>query len=212
MTKAFVGYEFIKIRGKLISNPEVNMFVDSTSNETYKTLFFGIDDYEDQVRLKEDLLYFIKLNKVELLLFNLRNEEVSDQTLLELKNVVKTLNWFGDDQWRFNNFSKKKAKYFTYCVTTDHKSLLKYKNIGIENIFYSQWGSLNRFEGEDKFNYKYEISFIGSYSIYREWVIRKIFEKGFEVSVFGMGWDNEKFVNQNEFEKIVLITSAKKTL
>jgi spore maturation protein CgeB len=51
-----------------------------------------------------------------------------------------TFNWFCDDAWRFDNFSKDVCKYFNAVVTTDNPDdVLKYKKIGYYNCIFAHW-------------------------------------------------------------------------
>src|SRR3712207_9578638 len=44
-----------------------------------------------------------------------------------------TVNWFADDHWRFDDFSRHMAPAFTLAVTTDADSLPKYREGGIRS-------------------------------------------------------------------------------
>src|SRR3954465_4763246 len=51
-----------------------------------------------------------------------------------------TVNWFADDPWRFDNFTKDMAPAFDLAVTTDAASLPKYEAAGLEDrVLLSQW-------------------------------------------------------------------------
>ena len=56
----------------------------------------------------------------------------------EAGNIV-TFNWFCDDSWRFNEFSKKVCNYFHFCSTPEKQYVDKYKKIGYDNILYAAW-------------------------------------------------------------------------
>ena len=54
--------------------------------------------------------------------------------------LVKTFNWFCDDTWRFDNFSKGACHLFTACSTPEADYLEKYKNeANYQNIFLGLW-------------------------------------------------------------------------
>lgn len=62
----------------------------------------------------------------------------------ELKNItekglIKTFNWFCDDTWRFQTFSKYACKYFFACSTPEANYIEKFKQIGYNNIILGQW-------------------------------------------------------------------------
>lgn len=52
---------------------------------------------------------------------------------------TKTFNWFCDDTWRFENFSKDVCWKFTACSTPELSYIQKYKEIGYKNILPGSW-------------------------------------------------------------------------
>ena len=132
----------------------------------------------------------------------LQKEQVSKKTLKLLKqNGCFMVNFFGDDQWRFDDYSRHYANYFNVCITTDKYSIDKYKAIGQKNIVRSQWASLecdNNFEDVD---YKYDVSFIGGSSPYRRWFVKELLKKGITVNCFGDRWKNGR-VEYMEMQEI----------
>lgn len=63
------------------------------------------------------------------------------ETIIQETGVgrTKTFNFYCDDTWRFDSFSKKTCNFFNYCSTPEKKSVEDYKNIGYNNIIHSTW-------------------------------------------------------------------------
>jgi spore maturation protein CgeB len=108
-----------------------------------------------------------------------------------LKDKYATFCWFGDDMWRFENFSVKYAPHFTHVSTTDPFRLSQYESIGIRAIL-TEWGGQPYSEkigllgpGE---SYAHDVSFVGGSNAYRKWFIRQLSRKGIEVACYGAGW------------------------
>ena len=100
--------------------------------------------------------------KPDLVFFILQKDQIDVATLKKLKNSgFYTVNFFGDDQWRFDDFSRKYANYLSACITTDKFSVNKYKKIGQNNIIRSQWASLASDVSYNDVKYKYDVSFVG---------------------------------------------------
>ena len=58
---------------------------------------------------------------------------------------IPTLNWFADDHWRFDGFSRHYARVLTWSVTTDPDAVAKYAADGLgERVLLSQW-ACNRY-------------------------------------------------------------------
>ena len=113
------------------------------------------------------------------------------ETLDYLRSKYTTIAWFGDDTWRFDNYTKNYANHYTYCITTDKFSIQKYKEIGQKNVIYSQWAAINTSEMPD-FNkeYDYDVSFVGGWHPHREWFIEELKKRNIKVTTFGNGWKN----------------------
>jgi len=149
--------------------------------------------YEDysKVELQKEIIRRANAIKPDLIFFVLQKEQVTVETLEKLKQQgFFTINFFGDDQWRFDDFTSKFAPCFRACITTDKFSIEKYKRIGQKNIIRSQWASLSSDVACDSVVYKYDVSFVGGISSYRKWFVSVLAKRGIKVHCFGSGWGN----------------------
>jgi spore maturation protein CgeB len=156
--------------------------------------------------LQENLIKHADDFNPDLIFFLLMDSEISMTTLEYLTKRYITLNWFCDDTWRFNSFSKRVAPFLSYLVTNDKFSLNKYIEIGCKPIL-SQWATLDYNEQLDfnNISYQYDISFVGSKNPAREWIIEELKRQGLMVHCFGSGWDNGR-VGFEEMKQIFYIT------
>lgn len=104
----------------------------------------------------------------------------------ELETV--TINWFCDDHWRFDNFSRFWAPCFNWVVTTARSAVAKYERIGYANVIKSQWAA-------NHFQYRrlelpliYDVTFVGRPHGDRREVIAELRRAGIDVRVWGEGW------------------------
>lgn len=180
----------VKSRG--LNHIGQNGFLRSFQELGYEVLEFYYDEYLNDIGiLQEKLKEFSDETKPDLIFFCLFTNQFQIKTLDYLKSKYTTINWFGDDQWRFNDFSSIYAEHFTYCVTTDQYSVQKYKNIGQKNVLYSQWAAMpQEHQPLESFNYKYDVVFVGGFHSYRKWFIDTLSKNGINVQVFGHGWEN----------------------
>ena len=157
------------------------------------------EKYED---LQNEIIDKANDIQPDMVFFILQKDQIKKETLHKLKDSGFFLvNWFGDDQWRFDDFSSQYANYFNACITTDKFSVQKYKDIGQENIIRSQWASLESNIDYKNINYKYDISFIGGSNSFRRWFVKELAKRDIYVHCFGFGWDNGR-VSYQEMEKI----------
>lgn len=151
---------------------------------------FYYDDYlSDAKSLQAKLIEIADEISPDLIFFCLYRDQFSVDTLDFLKSKYRTINWFGDDQWRFSNFTSKYAPHFTYCITTDDFAVEKYKEIGIENVLLSQWAALDvDVPAAVDSDYLYDVSFIGGVAPTRKWIVSEFKKAGLNVHTFGHGW------------------------
>ncbi len=172
-------------------------FKKAFENLGHETIPFFYDEYlnGDLAKLQTDLINKAEEVKPDLIFFCLFRDQFSKETLDILKQKYKTMNWFGDDSWRFDNFTSIYANHFSYCVTTDKFSLKKYKGIGVKNIIRAQWAAIDDDRIFEKKPYKYEVSFVGGFNQYRGWFVKVLKKQGINVHCFGNGWPNGPLTN-----------------
>jgi spore maturation protein CgeB len=179
----------IKERGlNIIGN---DGFKKSFEELGHTVVMFYYDDFLSNPQpMQEKLKDFTDKENPDLIFFSLYQDQFHIETLEYLKSKYTTINWFGDDQWRFDDFTYKYATHFTYCITTDKYAIPKYKKLGQNNIIYSQWAAINTHEIPTFTKYKYDVTFVGGFHPYRKWFIDTLKKRGINIEAFGNGWDN----------------------
>ena len=196
MRVIFVGFQYPYGNKDFGKSLDVEIFVDSVAKVIGENVIpFYIDKFikqETSSNLNDELKEFCNSKNPDLILFNLINDELDKELLLYLKDNYKTLNWFGDDQWRYELFASKMARYFSYYVTTDKFSVEKYKRDGYSNVILSQWGGVGLLDNEklNEIKYKNDFSFVGAYSPVREWIIEYLKSNGINVKCYGFNWES----------------------
>ncbi len=203
MKVLFVDMQYdygVKSRG--INAIGIMGFKKAFENLGHETIPFYYDEYlgNNLEKLQDDLLQKAEEVSPDLIFFCLFRDQFEAETLAKLKTKFKTMNWFGDDSWRFDNFTKNFAPHFTYNVTTDKFSLSKYKKLGIKNIVHAQWAAIDDERTFEKKSYKYDVSFVGGSYQYRKWVVKLLKEQGIHVECFGNGWPNGPLSNDAMIE------------
>lgn len=76
---------------------------------------------------------------------------------------TKTFNWFCDDTWRFDTFSKTACHSFTVCSTPERFCVEKYREQDYDNIIVGNWHAYAKYYNPMKMkDRKYALSFIGA--------------------------------------------------
>ncbi|MFI5252431.1 MAG: glycosyltransferase [Bacteroidota bacterium] len=153
--------------------------------------FFTIMQDLGQEAMNAQLLETADRVQPDLIFFILFTEELFINGLTQLSDKFTTFNWFCDDHWRFEYFSKRYAPCFSYISTTDREAIEKYDRIGYKNALMTQWGC-NHFDYVKLSNAKKDIdvSFIGQAHGSRKFIIKYLHLNGIDVRTFGQGWEN----------------------
>ncbi|MFZ4619224.1 MAG: CgeB family protein [Bacteroidota bacterium] len=133
--------------------------------------------------------------KPELLFTFLFTNEFDAEILSKITSETSTItfNWFADDHWRFDSFSRHWAGCFRFISTTDRKAVEKYRSIGYSNALLSQWG-VNHFRyRRQELPLNVEVSFIGQAHGKRGDVVRSLIDHGIPLTVKGGNWDIRRY-------------------
>jgi spore maturation protein CgeB len=141
-------------------------------------------------------------------------DEIKIETLAKISDLKKTitLNWFCDDHWRFDSFSKYYAHSFDWCTTTSKNAMSKYKTIGYNNIIKTQWAANHYLYKKKEIPFRFDTTFIGIPHSKRRMIMTFLQKNNIHIKTFGAGWDINlfyrrfvklKMLNRSEFENIV---------
>ncbi len=189
----------------------INLYETLVRSEKYSVSFFPYDVIMRKIGRKKmnvQLLNAIKDFGPDLSFFVLFTDEIMRETI---KNITEksgsiTLNWFTDDHWRFQNYSRYWAPLFHWAVTTDSDSVEKYHRIGYHNIIESQWGFNHFIYKHYNIPQDYDVTFIGQVHSDRKNFIDYLYQSGIEVNCWGKGWKNGRL----EFNEMVKMFSRSK--
>jgi spore maturation protein CgeB len=135
--------------------------------------------------------------KPELLFCILYGDELDMGTMRRItESGVTTFNWFCDDHWRFQNFSRRWAPCFKWVSTTDSRAVTQYHRLGYHNVLKTQWACNHFSYRKLSLPLKYDVTFVGQAHGNRRSVIKKLQKAGIAVSVWGEGWPNGRLSQQ----------------
>ena len=163
-------------------------------------LYFDCSDFNDP-KIKEknnkNLIELIKKEEPDVLFHVAYTDQITPDTFKYIKNHTKTttINWFCDDVWRFDAFTKEWCFYFDYSVTMGGDSVEKYHKIGYKNVIISQWAVDPELYPKLDLPYRYDVSFVGQPHGRRREIIKKLKRAGIKVACFGYGWKRNGFTD-----------------
>ena len=165
-------------------------------DKKHEIVYFPFDEVMQSVRQEEmnkKLVETVIREKPALCFFFLFTDEIKKETIKTIteKSGATTFNWFADDHWRFDNFSKFYASYFHYVSTTDSWAPEKYRKIGYNNVIKTQWAcNIRTYRPVVGVELRYDVTFVGQPHSDRREVTKRIADAGIDLQCWGNGWSN----------------------
>lgn len=128
-------------------------------------------------------------------MFSLYTDQFDPAVIDSLREHTKTLCFFHDDTWRVE-YSRYWAKHFDFFTTPDVYGELKYREIGLPDAIHFPFGCNERIFRKLNVARKFDVSFVGAWHPYREWLIKRIRKAGVNVEVAGYGWPDGEIDQQ----------------
>jgi spore maturation protein CgeB len=120
-------------------------------------------------------------------LFSLYTDQFDASVVEQMRQYTKTLCFFHDDTWRVE-YSRQWAKHFDFFTTPDLHGEMKYREIGLHNAIHFPFGCNEQIFCKMDVPKVYDVSFVGGWHPYREWLIERIKKAGINVKVAGFRW------------------------
>jgi len=112
-----------------------------------------------------------------------------------------TLNWFCDDHWRFETYSRYWVPCFNWVITTANSALPKYARLGQTNVIKSQWACNQFLYRKLDLPLEHDVTFVGQPHGNRQEIIQALRDAGINVQVWGSGWESGR-LSQEEMIRV----------
>jgi len=150
-------------------------------------------------RMNRLLLEAVRAKKPGLLFCVLFTNELDQNVIREISEStdIVTLNWFCDDHWRFDSFSRYWAPCFDSVVTTAKSALPKYEKLGYRNVIKSQWACNHFLYRKLDLPLEYDVTFVGQPYGNRREILQALRDAGINVQMWGSGWESGRLSQEN---------------
>lgn len=185
-------------------SPEYKAIYYTLKNNNYNVEYYDSLKFKDNIsKINSNLIKKLKTKKFDILFFSLSHYEILIDTLIYIKKKYNTklINWFSDDSWKFNHYSKHYSKYFDLVISNSQIAKDYYDQNFIPSILLN-WGCPNNW-----FNYylpskkcEIDVLFIGSSYLGRKKIINFLKKNNINIKCYGWGW-NTKVLSDNEIGK-----------
>lgn len=145
--------------------------------------------------MNKRFLELIEKEKPEFIIMWTSPDEFYLETLLKIREISpksKLINFFGDDDLLFDNFSRYLILFLDYAIIGQKKYMDFYKKEGHKNVFFISAANTHFLKPLD-LEKKYDVTLIGSLKLKKSGradLIRFLRDKGVNIKLFGRGWYN----------------------
>lgn len=181
-------------RGPSFEETNFRSALDGMGHDVVAFDFMQREREVGKAAMRRELVAAAAEAKADVAFFCLFTDELDTSTIESVRREggAPTVNWFADDHWRFDIFTRHVAGAFDLAVTTDADSLPKYEAHGLGNVLLSQWAcnryAYSRVEG----GLAHDVTFVGQPHGTRPAIIERIREAGHPVECWGFGWPSGK--------------------
>lgn len=123
----------------------------------------------------------------DLAIFHLYTDQFDVDTIEKLKNYTTTLSIFHDDTWR-EDYAIFWAPRFNFFTTPDSFALSKYLALGLNGVLFFPYGCNEILYHKMDVQKIHDVSFVGRWHPYREWLVDRLKKAGISVNARGPGW------------------------
>lgn len=140
--------------------------------------------------VRRELFSAVERFRPDLVFSVLMTDEIPRDALAELRDTpgLVSFNWFSDDHWRFETFTKHYAPLFDACSTTATSALRKYERLGYDRVVKTQWGANPNLYHPVPGPERAVVSFVGQVHGTRADAIAALRDAGVPVETRGLGW------------------------
>lgn len=140
-----------------------------------------------KAEMNSKLLALVQGTRPDLAMFSLYTDQFDPATVKQLSSYTRTLSFFHDDTWRVE-FSQFWARQFDFFTTPDLYGERKYASLGLPNAIHFPFGSNENLYRKTASVKKYDVTFVGGWHPYREWLIKRLRKGGIDVQTAGYQW------------------------
>jgi spore maturation protein CgeB len=151
-------------------------------------------DYMEELKvlgreaMNRKLLDWVRETLPDIAIFSLYTDQFNPDVIDQLRQFTRTFCFFHDDTWRVE-YSHSWARHFDFFSSPDIHGPLKYQQLGLDNCIYFPFGCNEQIFRKLDVPKKYDVSFIGGWHPYREWIVSRIRKAGIKVDVAGFRWE-----------------------
>lgn len=164
---------------------------------------FPFDEIEAELGragMNRALLRRVEETEPQVVFFFFFTDEFDPDVVDRITARTITVNWFADDQWRFEIYSRGWAPHLTWVATTDEVAAYKYERAGFTNVVRTQWGCNHHTYRPLAVERDLDVAFVGQPHGDRRETIQMLRDAGMKVDAWGFGWEQGRLTQDEMIE------------
>jgi spore maturation protein CgeB len=177
-------------RGPSFEETNFRSALEGMGHEVVAFDFMERERVAGRPQMRRELVAAAAEARADVAFFCIFTDQIDAATIeaVRRRGGAATVNWFTDDHWRFESFSRHLAPAFDLAVTTDPDAVAKYAAAGIGNVLLSQW-ACNRYAYSRVTDaIEHDVTFVGQPHGNRPELMQRLRDAGYEVEAWGVGW------------------------
>lgn len=137
--------------------------------------------------MNSELVRFVRSRRPDLLIASPYTNEFEPAAIAELRRASTVVGYFYDDIWR-QRYAADWSRHFDYVTTSDPEGVARIARGGGDNAIFVPFAfNENVFRPADV-PVQYDVSFVGMFHPYRQWILERLAGSGIRVAAFGHKW------------------------
>lgn len=137
--------------------------------------------------MNEELIRLVEVKRPLITIVVLYTDQFFPETIRALSRWTTVVGYFYDDVWR-RDYANFWARHFDFVTTPERGGVTRFAEAGFSNAIHSAFAFNDRIYRRLDVQMEYDVSFVGGYHPYREWLIDRLRKRGSIIGVFGPGW------------------------
>lgn len=153
--------------------------------------------------MNAECIELVARERPDVTLVTLYTSEFEPATIRELSRWSRTVAYFFDDVWRVR-YARSWAPWFDFVATPDPEGPRRYAREAQPNAIWCPFAFNEHVFRRMSLAKEFDVSFVGGWHPYRQWLLEQLGRAGLKVAAFGAGWPEGRV----SFEESVRIANA----
>lgn len=156
--------------------------------------------------MNQELRELVERERPDVTIVAYYTDELQPETVTALRRWTVTVAYFFDDIWR-RDYASFWARRVDFVATPDTGGVARYAAQGIRTAIHAPFAFNEDVYRREEVPKEHEVSFVGGWHPYREWLLRRLERAGVVPVVRGAGWSSGR-ISTEEMARLINVTKV----